>query len=165
MHKILSFFDFGVTVGIYVSVYVIVVCLHRKKTDAAPHFLNVFLRSHLLSTQGFIGTEIYPLTFLYTEYAKNQYSQSFGGLVSCFISSSKNDILQLYITKDGFRKNEFFHYYVYQKQLSSSLFIGEFIFSGEQFHVIPAGANGFALVSTKNLLSMTSYGHWHGNLI
>ena len=53
----------------------------------------------------------------------------------------------------------------YQKQLSSSLFIGEFIFSGEHFHVLPAGANGFALVSTKKLLSMTSYGHGHGNLI
>ena len=99
------------------------------------------------------------------------YSQGYKQIKEAFIALTKDDILKPYIsdhdfisTNDG--KNIGYNLYVfditYRKNFESSQPIKvEFKFDG----VIPAGKYGYALVSTNTLMSISSDGRSHFDLI
>ena len=105
-------------------------------------------------------------------YDDDDYSQAYRQIKEAFKALTKDDILQPYISDDDFRSSNVraddvgYNLYVfdirYQKNFTVSQPIKvEFKFNG----VVPNDINGYALVLTNKLISISSDGNRHFDLI
>ena len=126
----------------------------------------------VVSAQCIIGTEKYPDAAILLNYDDDDYSQGYHQIKEAFIALTKDDILQPYISEADFRKSNLtandigYNFYVfdirYQKKFTNSQPIKvEFKFEG----VVLNDINGYALVLTNKLISVSSDGQRHFDLI
>ena len=116
-------------------------------------------------------TEKYPDNSIFLNYDDNIYNQGYGQIKKAFKVLVKDDIFQTYISDKDFRSykkindigyNSYVFDIRYQKIFQSAQPIKvEIIFDG----VIRAGLYGYALVITNNLISISSHGQRHFDLI
>ena len=133
---------------------------------------DTFCRLPVVSAQCIIGTEKYPDAGILLNYEDDDYSQGYHQTKEAFKALTKDEILQPYISDDNFRTsnaaaNDFgYNLYVfdirYQKNFTNSQPTKvEFKFEG----VVPNDINGCALVLTNKLVSVSSDGQRHFDLI
>ena len=132
---------------------------------------DTFCRLPVSSAQFIIGTEKYPDAVVLLNYDNDAYSQGYGQIKKAFRTLTKDDILKPYISEHDFRSfndnNDIgYSLYVfdirYQKNFTSSQSIKtEFKFS----EPIPDNSNGYALVPTNNIFSISSDGQRRFHLI
>ena len=134
---------------------------------------DTFCRIPVVIAHCIIGTEKNPDAGLSLNYEyDDDYSQGYHQIKKAFKALTKDDILQPYISEDGFRSSSVravdagYNLYVfvirYQKIFPASQPIKvEFKFDG----VVPNDVNGYALVLTNKLVSISSDGQRHFDLI
>ena len=133
---------------------------------------DTFCRLPVVSAQCVIGTEKYPDAGILSNYDDDDYAQGYQQIKEVFRSLTKDDILQPYKSEEDFRSSNSaandvgYNLYVfdirYQKSYTASqLNKVEFKFNG----VVPNDINGYALVSTIKLVSISSDGQRHFYLI
>ena len=133
---------------------------------------DTFCRLPVVSAQCIIGTEKYPDAGILLNYDDDDYSQGYHQIKEAFRALTKDDILQPYNSEADFRRSNVtvndigYNLYVfdvrYQKSFTNSQPIKvEFKFEG----VIPNDINGYALVLTNKLVSISIDGQRHFDLI
>ena len=128
-------------------------------------------RPTVTSTQCIIGTQNCPDSGILLNYDDNDYSQSYGQIKEGFRALTKDDILQPNISDHDFRssynKNDIgYNLYVfhigYQENWEAALPIRKkFKYPAS----IPAGLYGYALMLTNKLVTISSEGQRHFDLI
>ena len=132
----------------------------------------LFCRLPVVSAQCIIGTEKYPDAAILLNYDDDDYSQGYHQIKEAFRALTKNNILQPYISEADVRTSNVaandigYNLYVfdirYQKNFTNSQPIKlEFKFEG----VVNNDINGYALVLTNKLVSVSSDGQRHFDLI
>ena len=164
-------FELGTQEGINVFIWIIVGFQQSDRQHDQNINNDPFYRPPLTSAQYIIGTEKHPDSAILLNYDDDDYSQGYTQIKEAFIALSKDDILKSYISDNDFRstndgKNIGYNLCVfdirYQKNFESAQPIEvEFKFDG----VIPAGIYGYALVLTKKIISISSDGQRHSDLI
>ena len=133
---------------------------------------DTFCRVPVVSAQCIIGTEKLPDAAILLNYDDDDCNQRYGQIKEAFKALTKDNILQPYISDDDFRSSNVraddvgYNLYVfdirYQKNFTASQPIKvEFKFDG----VVPNDINGYALVLTNKLISISSDGNRHFDLI
>ena len=157
-------FELGTQEGINVPIWVFVVFQQMDRQSDQSLKNDTFIRLPVISAQVVIGTEKYPDTAILLNYNDNDYSQGYRRIEEAFKTLTKDDILQPYISEDGFRSSNDGHtigYKLhafdigYQKNFESGQSVKvEFIFDG----VVPGEIYGYGLVLTNRLISISSDG-------
>ena len=133
---------------------------------------DTFCRLPVVSAQGIIGTEKYPDAGILLNYDDDDYIQGYHQIKEAFKTLTKDEILQPYISDDNFRTSNAAANDVgynlnvfdirYQKNFTNSQPIKvEFKFEG----VVPNDIKGYALVLTNKVVSISSDGQRHFDLI
>ena len=165
-------FELGSHENMNVPIWVIIGFQQRDRQDSQNLNKDTFCRLPVVSAQCIIGTEKYPDTGILLNYDDDDYSQGYHQIKEAFRALTKDDILQPYISEEDFRTSNVraadvgYNLYVfdirYQKNYTASQPIKVvFIFSG----VVPNDINGYALVVTNKLVSTSSDGQRHFDLI
>ena len=158
-------FELGTLEGINIPTWIFVVFQQNDRQHDQNLNNDTFVRLPVISAQVVIGTERYPDSAILLNYEDDDYSQGYGEIKEAFRPLTKDDILQPYITEDDFRSsNEGYNFGYniygfdirYQKNFENAQPVKvEFNFSEN----INAGINGYALVLTNRLASITSDGN------
>ena len=133
---------------------------------------DAFCRLPVVSAQCVIGTEKYPDAGILLNYDDDDNAQRYHQIEQAFKALTKDDILQPYISEEDFRSSNAaandvcYNLYVfdirYQKNYTASQPIKvEFKFNG----FVPNKVDGYALVLTNKLVSISSDGQCHFDLI
>ena len=164
-------FELGTQEGINVPIWIIVGFQESDRQHDQKLNNETFYRPPVRSAQCIIGTEKYPDSAVSLNYNDDDYRQGYSQIEEAFRALTKDDILKPYISDNEFRStndgnNIGYNLYVfdirYQKNFESAQPIKvEFKFNG----VIPAGIYGYALVLTNKLISISSDGQRHFDLI
>ena len=165
-------FELGSQESMNVPIWIIIRFQQRDKQDSQNLKNETFCRLPVVSSQCIIGTEKYPDAGILTNYEDDEYSQGYSQIKEAFRASTKDDILQPYISDDDFGSSNVrvddvgYNLYVfdirYQKSYTASQPIKvEFKFDG----VVPNDINGYALALTNKLVSISSDGQRHFDLI
>ena len=164
-------FELGTQAGKNVPIWVFVGFQQSDRQHDQKLNNDTFFRPPVISAQCIIGTEKYPDWAILLNYNDDDYSQGYSQIEETFRALSKDDILKPYrsdndfrSTKDGNNIGYKLHVFDirYQKNFESAQPIKvEFKFDG----VITAGIYGYALVSTTKLISISSDGQRHFDLI
>ena len=154
-------FKLGTQEGINVPIWVFVAFQQNVRQNDPDLNNDTFCRPLVTSAQCIVGTEKYPDSGILLNYNDDDYSQGYGQIKEDFKALTKDDILQPYISEDDFRSSndgndigyDIYAFDIrYQKNFESSQPIKvEFKFDG----VVPVGINGYALVLTNKLLSIS----------
>ena len=157
-------FELGTQEGINIPIWIFVAFQQSDRQNSQNENNDTFYRPLVTSAQCIIGTEKYPDSGILLNYNDDDYSQGYGQIKEAFKALTKDNLLQPYISDDDFRSNNDgdnigYNIYAfdirYQKNFESSQPINvEFKFDG----AIPAGINGYALVLTNKLISISSDG-------
>ena len=149
---------------INVPIWIIIGFQQRDSQDSQNLNNDSFYRLPVISCQAIVGTEKYPDSGKVLNYDDDDYSQGCHQTKEAFKALTKDDILQPYISDDDHRSSNggveiCYNLYVfdlrYQKDFESAQpIIVEFIFDG----VVPNDINGYALVLTNKLISISSDG-------
>ena len=165
-------FELGSQENMNVPIWIIIGFQQQDRQDSQNLNNDAFCRLPVVSAQCIIGTEKYLDAGILLNYYDDDYSQEYHQIKEAFRASTKDDILQPYISDDNFRTSNFaandvgYNLYVfdirYQKDFTNSQPIKvEFKFDG----VVPNDINGYALVLTNKLISISSDGQRHFDLI
>ena len=165
-------FKLGAQETMDVPVWVTVGFQQQDRQDSQKLNNCTFCRLPVVSAQCIIGTEKYPDTEMLINYDNDDYIQGYHHIKQAFKALTKDDILQPYISDDDFTSSNAaandvgYNLYVfdirYQKNYTASQSIKVVLkFDG----VIPPNTNGYALVLTNKLISISSDGHRHVDLI
>ena len=144
----------------------------QDRQDSQSLNNDTFCRLPLVSAQCIIGTEKYPDAGILLNYDDKDYAQGYHQIKQAFKALTKDDILEPYITAEDFRSSNVaakvvgYNLYVfdirYQKNYTASQPIKrEFKIDG----VVPNNVNGYALVLTEKLVSISSDVQRHFDLI
>ena len=157
-------FELGTQEGINIPTWIFVGFQQNDRQNDQNLNNDTFVRLPVISAQVVIGTDRYPDSAILLNYEDDDYSQGYGQIKEAFKSSTKDDILQPYISDRDFRSsndgNDFgYNIYAfdirYQKNFENAQPVKvEFKFSEN----IPAGIYGYALVLTNKLISISSDG-------
>ena len=157
--------------GIKSPIWVIVGFQQRDRQDSQNINSDTFYRPSVKNAQCIIGTKNPDSGILLNYDDDDAYSHENGQINEAFRALTKNDILKPYTSNNDFRssnndKNIGNKLYVfdirYQRKLESGQPIKvEFRFSEN----IPAGIYGYALVLTNKMVSLSSNGQKHFDLI
>ena len=132
----------------------VVIGFHQRQRQDSQHLnIDSFCRLPVTSAQYVIGMENYPDAGILLNDDDDDYSQGSAQIKGTFRASSIDDILQPFITDDGFRSSKAgvvevgYNFYVFdiryqQIFTASQKFKVEFKFDG----VVPNDINGYALV-------------------
>ena len=154
----------GTQEGINIPTWIFVVFQQNDRQH--DHNLNndTFVRLPVISAQVVIGTERYSDSSILLNYDNDDYSQGYGLIKEAFKALTKDDLLQPYISEDGFRSsnegnNIGYNIYAfdirYQENFENAQPVKvEFKFSEN----IAVGIYGYALVLTNKLISISSDG-------
>ena len=165
-------FELGSHENMNVPIWIIIGFQQRDRQDSQNLNNDTFCRLPVVSAQCIIGTEKYPDAGILLNYDDDDYSQGYYQIKEAFRALTKDDILQPYISDDNFRNSNVraddvgYNLYVFdircQKNFTNSKPIKvEFKFEG----VVPNDINGYALVLTNKLVSVSSDGRRHFDLI
>ena len=165
-------FELGSHENMNVPIWIIIRFQQRDRQDSQNLNNDTFCRLPVVSAQCIIGTEKYPDAAILLNYDDDVYSQGYHQIKEAFRALTKDDILQPYISEADFRRSNVAvndigcNLYVfdvrYQKNFTNSQPIKvEFKFEG----VVPNDINGYALVLTNKLISISSDGQRHFDLI
>ena len=164
-------FELGTQEGINVPIWIIVGFQQSDRQHDQNLNNDKFYRPPVISAQCIIGTEKCPDSATLLNYNDDVYSQGYSQFKEAFRALTHDDILKPYISEHDFRScdvgnNSGYNLHVfdirYQKNFESAQPINiEFKFDG----VVPAGIYGYALVLTNNLISISSDGQRHFDLI
>ena len=144
----------------------------QDRQDSQNSNNDTFCRLLVVSAQCVIGTEKNPDAGILSNYDDDDYSQGYHQIKEAFKALTKDDILQPYLSEEDFRTSNVraadvgYKLYVfdirYQKNYTTSEPIKvKFKFDG----VVPNNVNGYALVLTNKLVSISSDGQRHFDLI
>ena len=165
-------FELGSQENMNVHIWIIIGFQQQDRQDSQNLNNDTFCRLPVVSAQCVIGTEKYPDTGVLLNYDDDDYSQGYHQIKEAFKALTKDDILQPYIYQEDFRSSNVaandvgYNLYVfdirYQKNYTAAQPIKvEFKFV-EVVHNI---ANWYALVLTSKLVSTSSDGQRHFDLI
>ena len=165
-------FELGSQENMNFPIWIIIGFQQQDRQNSQNLNNNTFHRLPVVSAQCIIGTEKYPDTGILLNYDDDDYAQGYHQIKEAFKALTKDDILQPYISADDFRSSNVavndvgYNLYIfdlrYQKNYTASQPIKvEFKFDG----VVPNDVNGYALVLTKKLVSISSDGQRHFDLI
>ena len=165
-------FELGSRENMNVPIWIIIGFQQRDRQDSQNLNNDTFCRLPVVSAQCIIGTEKYPDVGILLNYDDDDYSQGYHQIKEAFRALTKDDILQPYISEADFRRSNAaandigYNLYVfdirYQKSFTNSQPIKvEFKSEG----VVPNDVNGYALVLTNKLVSISSDGQRHFDLI
>ena len=165
-------FELGSQENMNVPIWIIIGFQQQDRQDSQNLNNDTFYRLPVVSAQCIIGTEKYPDAGILLNYDDDDYSQGYHQIKEAFKALTKDNILQPYISDDNFRTSNVaandvgYNLYVfdirYQKDFTNSQPIKvEFKFDG----VVPNDINGYALVLTNKLVSISSDGQRHFDLI
>ena len=165
-------FELGSQDNMNVPTWIIIGSQQQDRQDSQNLNNDTFCRLPVVSAQCVIGTEKYPDAGILSNYDDDDYSQGYHQFKEAFKALTKDDILQPYISEEYFRTSNVraadvgYNLYVfdirYQKNYTASQPIKvEFKFDG----VVPNNVNGYALVLTNKLVSISSDGQRHFVLI
>ena len=155
-----------------VPIWIIIGFQQQDRQDSQNFNNDIFCRLPVVSAPCVIETEKYPDTGILLNYADDDYSQGYHQIKEAFKALTKDDILQPYISEEDFRSSNAaandvgYNLYVfdirYQKNYTASQPIEvKFKFDG----VVPNNVNGYALVLTNKLVSLSSDEQRHFGLI
>ena len=165
-------FELGSQENMNVPIWIIIAFQQQDRQDSQNLNNDTFCRLPVVSAQCSIGTEKHPDSAILLNYGDDDYSQGYHQIKEAFKALTKDDILQPYISEEDFRSSNDaandvgYNLYVfdirYQKNYTASQPIKvEFKFDG----VAPNNVNGYALVLTNKLVSISSDGQRHFDLI
>ena len=165
-------FELGTQENMNVPIWIIIGFQQQDTQDSQNSNNDTFCRLPVTSAQCVIGTEKYPDAGLLLNYNDDDYSQGYHQIKEAFKALTKDDILQPYISDDNFRNSNAaandvgYNLYVfdirYQKNFENAQPIKvKFKFDG----VVPNDINGYALVLTNKIVSISSDGQRHFDLI
>ena len=165
-------FELGSQENMNVPIWIIIGFQQRDRQDSQNLNKDTFCRLPVVSAQCIIGTEKYPDSGILLNFDDDDYSHGYHQIKEVFRALTKDEILQPYISDDNFRTSNAaandigYNLYVfdirYQKNFTNSQPIKvEFKFDG----VVPNDINGYALVLTNKLVSISSEGQRHFDLI
>ena len=153
-------------------IWIIVGFQQRDRQDSQSLTNDTFSRLTVTSAQCIIGTEKYRDAGMLLNYDDHDYSQGYGRMEEAFRALTKDDIFKPYISDHDFRssnaRTDDIGYTLYvpdtgsQQNFTAAQSIEvEFKFDA----VVPNDLNGFALVLTNRLVSISSDGQRHFDLI
>ena len=165
-------FELGSQENMNVPIWIIIGFQQQDKQDSQNLNNDTFCRLPIVSAQCIIGTENYPDAGILLIYNDDDYSQGYHQIKEAFRALTKDDILQPYISEAVFRTSNVrtadvgYNLYLfdirYQKEFTNSQPIKvEFKF----YVFVPNVINGYALVLTNKLVSISSDGQRHFDLI
>ena len=165
-------FELGIQENMNVPIRIIIGFQQQDRQVSQNLKNDTFCKFPVVSAQCVIGTEKYPDAGILLDYDDDDYSQGYHQIKEAFKALTKDDILQPYISEEDFRSpnaaaNDVgYNLYVfdirYQKNYTASQPIKvEFKFDG----VVPKNVNGYALVLTNKLVSISSDGQRHFDLV
>ena len=165
-------FELGSHENMNVPIWINIGFQQRDRQDSQNLNNDTFCRLPVVSAQCIIGTEKYPDPGILLSYDDDDFSQGYHQIKEAFRALTKDDILQPYISEADFRRSNVavndigYNLYVfdirYQKNFTNSQPIKvEIKFEG----VVPNDINGYALVLTNKLISISSDGQRHFDLI
>ena len=156
-------FELGSQEGINVPIWIII-CFQQQDTQDSQNLNNeTFSRLPIVSAQCIIGTEKHPDAGISLNYDDDDYDHAYGEIQEAFRALTKDDILQPYISDNDFRSSNVraddtgYNWFIfdirYQKNFANSQSIKvEFKFD----KIVPGNINGYALVLTNKLVSISS---------
>ena len=156
-----------------VPIWIIIGFQPRDRQDSQNFKNDTFCRLPVTSAQCIIGTQKHPDSDILLNYDDvDYYSQGYGQIKEAFGALTKDDILQPYISYTDFRSSNVraddvgYKLYVfdirYQENFTAApTFKVEFKFDG----LVPYDKNGYALVLAKKVVSVSSDGQRHFDLI
>ena len=161
-------FELGSKENMNVPIWIIIGFQQQDRQDSQILNNDAFCRLPVVSAQCVIGTEKYPDAGILLNFDDDGYSQGYHQIKEAFKALTKDDILQPYITEEDFRTSNVaandvgYKLYVfdirYQKNYTASQPIKvEFKVDG----VVPNNVNGYALVLTNKVVSISSDGQRH----
>ena len=164
-------FELGSHENMNVPIWIIIGFQQRDRRSSQNLNNDTFCRLPVVSAQCIIGTENFPDAGILLNYDDDDYSQVYHQIKEAFRALTKDDILQPYISEADFRRSNVaandigYNLYVfdirYQKTFPNSQPIKvEIKFEG----VVPNDINGYALVLTNKLVSVSSDGQRHFDL-
>ena len=155
-------FELGTQECINIPIWTFVVFQQNDRQHDQNVNNDTFVRLPVISAQVVIGTERYPDSAILINHDDDDYAQGYGQIKEAFKALTKDDITKPYISEDDFRSsnesnnigyNKYAFDIRYQKIFENAQPVKvEFKFSEN----IPAGINGYALVLTNRLASITS---------
>ena len=165
-------FELGSHENMNVPIWIIIAFQQRDRQNSQNLNNDTFCRLPVVSAQCIIGTEKYPDACILLNYDDDDYSQGYHQIKEAFKALTKDEILQPYISDDKFRtsnaaandvgQNLYVFDIRYQKNFTNCQPIKvDFKFEG----VVPNDINGYALVLTNKLVSVSSDGQRHFDLI
>ena len=165
-------FELGSQENMNVPIWIIIGFQQQDSQDSQNLNNDTFYRLPVVSAQCIIGTEKYPDSGILLNYDDDDYSQGYHQIKEAFKALTKDNILQPYISDDNFRTSSTaangvgYNLYVfdirYQKDFTNSQPIKvEFKFDG----IVANDINGYALVLTNKLVSISSDGQRHFDLV
>ena len=169
--QILWTFELGTQEGINVPTSIYVAFQQNDGQNDQNLSNDTFCRLPIVSAQCIIGNEKYPDTGILLNFNDDVYSQGYHQIKEAFRALTHVNTLQPYISENDYRSdnngnNIRYNLYVFdircQKNFESAQPIKEeFKFDG----IMPAGIYGYALVLTNKLVSISSDGQRHFDLI
>ena len=165
-------FEFGSQENMNVPIWIVISFQQQDRQDSQNLNNDTFCRLPVVSAQCVIGTEKYPDAGIIINFDDDDYSQGYHQIKEAFKALTKDDILKPYISEQYFKTSNVraadvgYNLYVfdrsYQKNFTNSQPIKvEFKFDG----VVPNNVKGYALVLTNKLVSISSDGQRHFDLI
>ena len=165
-------FELGSQESMNVPIWIIIKIQQRDRRNSLDLSNDSFCRLPVTSAQCNIGTEKYPDGSILVYYDEDVYSQGYAEIKEAFRSLTKEDILQPYTSDDDFRSSNKgvlengYSLYVfdlrYQHKFTAFQPIKrEFIIN----EVVSNDVNGYALLLTNKLVSISSDGQTYFDLI
>ena len=164
-------FELGTQEGVHVPRWIVIGFQQSDRQNDQNLNNDTFCRPPVTNAQCIIGTEKYPDSAILLNYNDDDYNQGYGLIKQAFKDLTKDDILESYISDKDFRSsndghkigyNLFVFDIRYQKNFESAQPIKvEFNFE----RVVAAGIYGYALVLTNKLISISSDGQPHFDII
>ena len=168
-------FELGRQESMNVPLWIIIGFQQQDRQDSQKLNIDIFFsffRLPVTSSQCITGTENYPDSSILLNYDDDDYSQSYAQIKEDFRALTKDDILQSYISDHDFRSSN-----VRNDDVGYSLYVFDIRYqqnfaASQPFKVVfkldlvvPNDINGYALVLTNKLVSISSGGQRHFDLI
>ena len=157
-------FELGTQEGVNVPIWIYVAFQQHDRQHDQTLNNDTFYRMPVTSAQCIIGTEKYPDSAILLNNDDDDYSQGYGQIKEAFTALTKDNILQPYISEDGFRSdnngnNIGYNIHVFDIRYQKDYQSGQSVkIEFKLDEIVPAGVYGYALVLTNRLVSRSSDG-------
>ena len=165
-------FELGSHENMKVPLWNIIGFQQRDRQDSQNLNNDTFCRLPVISAQCIIGTEKYLDAAMLLNYDDDDYSQGYHQTKEAFRALTKDDILQPYISEADFRRSNTtandigYNLYVFDIRCQKNFTKCQPIKVEVKFEgVVPNDINGYAWVLTTKLVSISSDGQRHFDLI